>query len=138
MEQIVQRFFEKFERANASSDLKTIAGLYADTFMFGGRNGVQVVRKEAFLELVPKMRAHFRSMGLCETRLKSVGASAIDSRYLLAKVEWTMTVRNAAGESRTVDTFATYVMQQDGAAISIIFQIDHQDLATTIARHQHT
>jgi ketosteroid isomerase-like protein len=137
MEQVVKQFFEKYERANASSDFKTIAALYADTFMFGGPAGVQAVSKEAFLNLVPKMKAHFQSMGVCETGLKSVEVIPINSKYLLVKVGWTMTVRNTAGERKFVDTFASYVMEQDGTEMSIVFQIDHQDLAATIARQQH-
>src|SRR5690242_6535303 len=138
MEQTVRRFFENYERANASSDSKAIGALYADTFMFGGPDGVQAVEKEVLLQVIPKRKAHFDSMGLCETPLKTLSASALDSKYLLAKVGWTMTVRNATGESKMMEVFTTYVLQHTGADLSIVFQIDHQDLATTIARHPRT
>lgn len=75
MDQVVRSFFEQYERANSASDLLLIGSLYADTFMFGGPNGVQAIKKEDFLRVVPRMKAHFMSMGLSETRLHSVDAS---------------------------------------------------------------
>jgi hypothetical protein len=44
MNQRVKEFFLQYERAT-SSDVSEIGGLYADTFMFGGPNGVQAVKK---------------------------------------------------------------------------------------------
>ena len=134
MEQAVKQFFEQYEKANASSDWTSISALYADTFMFGGPKGVQAVRKEAFLTQVPRMKAHFDSIGLCETLLETVEASPIGSKYLLAKVGWRMTVRNSTGRRKSVPAFASYVLEQgDADTLSIVFQIDHQDLASAIA-----
>jgi len=48
LHQLVRAFFERFERANLSSDVATIGSLYADTFLFGGPSGVQAVKKEDF------------------------------------------------------------------------------------------
>ncbi len=138
MDQRVKEFFLQYERANSSSDVSAIGGLYADTFMFGGPNGVQAVRKEDFLKVVPKMKAHFSSMGLSETQLQTVEANPLDSKYLLAKVAWTIKFRNSSG-SKHVDAFATYVMVRDqGDALSIVFQIDHQDMASVIKEQQNT
>jgi len=138
MEQVVEEFFRRYERANCSSDVAGIGGLYAETFMFGGTNGIQTVRKEDFLKVIPKMKSHFSSMGLSETRLQSVEASILDSRFMLAKVGWRMTLRQSLG-SRDLDTFATYVLERgDGDALAIVFQIDHQDLASVIKEMQNT
>src|SRR5690349_13634144 len=133
MEQLVQSFLKRYEKANAYLDVETIGKLYADTFMFGGPKGVQVVRKEDFLKIVPKMKAHFASLGLSETQLQTVEASAIDAKYLLAKAAWKMTVRQLAGDRRQVDAFATYILErkQEGT-LSIVFHIDHQDLTTLV------
>jgi ketosteroid isomerase-like protein len=135
MEQNVKDFFERFQRAMASLDIAAIGNFYADTFMFGGPNGVQSVNKADFLKVVPGMKAHFASMGLSETRLQSFEAAHLDSRYLLSKTAWKMTVQDAAGGSRSVGAFATYILQRkDADAFSIVFQLDHQDLATAIRR----
>ena len=138
MDQRVKEFFLQYERANSSSDVSGISGLYADTFMFGGPNGVQSINKGDFLKVVPERKAYFSSMGLSETQLESVDASPIDSKYLLAKVAWKMKLQNSSG-SRTLDTFATYILVRgNGDALSIVFQIDHQDLANVIKELQNT
>jgi hypothetical protein len=58
MDQRVKEFFLQYERANSSSDVSGISALYADTFMFGGPNGVQMVNKGDFLKVVPKKNFH--------------------------------------------------------------------------------
>ena len=128
----VKDFFIEYERTNSSSDTSAIGDLYAGTFMFGGANGVQAVTREDFLKVVPRMKAHLSSMGLFETRLGKVDVNPIDSKYLLANVNWRMKIRSSSG-SKHVDASATYVLmrgQED--ALSIVFQIDHQDLVTLI------
>jgi hypothetical protein len=138
MDQEVKEFFVQYERANSSSNVSAIGDLYADTFMFGGPNGVQAVKKEDFLKVVPKMKAHLSSMGLFETHLQTVEANPLNSKYLLARVGWRMTVRNSSG-SKHVDAFATYVLVRgQGDVLSIVFQIDHQDLAAVIKDQQNS
>jgi hypothetical protein len=106
--------------------------------MFGGPNGVQAVKKEDFLSVVPKRKAQFSSMGLSETQLQSVEVEPLDGKYLLAKVGWRMKLENASA-SRHLNTLATYVLARgDGDALSIVFQIDHQDLASAIKGLQNT
>jgi ketosteroid isomerase-like protein len=138
MDQQVKEFFLRYERANSTSDVSAIGNLYADTFMFGAPNGVQAVKKEDFLRVIPKMKAHFASMGLSETQLQNVEANSLSSKYLLAKVAWRMTIRNSSG-SKHVDAYATYILARDqGDALSIVFQIDHQDLASVLKDEQST
>jgi len=137
MDQAIKHFLEQYEKANASADWAMIGSLYADTFMFGGTQGVQAVKKEDFLKVVPKMKAHFASMGLSETQLQTVEASAIDGKYFLAKTVWKITIRDLRGGIKQVDVFATYVLEQkEGDTFCIVFQIDHQDLATVIKDQQ--
>ncbi len=132
MDQRVKEFFLKYEKANSSSDVSGISGLYADTFMFGGPQGVQAVKKEDFLKVVPKMKAYFSSMGLSETQLQAVEANPLDSKYLLATVVWKIKLRIAFA-SKHVEASATYVLVRgQGDTFSIVFQIDHQDLASVI------
>jgi ketosteroid isomerase-like protein len=138
VDRLVKAFLETFARANSSSDLSVIASLYADAFMFAGPNGVQAVRTEDLLKAIPKMKAYFASMGLSETQLHSVEAVAIDSKYLLAKAGWRMTLRDQIGDCKQVDAFATYVLERkDVDTLCIVLQIDHQDLATLIKNHQN-
>ncbi len=132
MDQQVEDFFLQYASANSSSDVEATGRFYADTFMFGGINGVQAVKKEDFLRVIPKLKDHLSSMGLAETRIQSVQASPLSSKYLLATVAWKITVRNSAG-TKQIDALATYVlMRGPDDALSIVFQIDHQDLATAV------
>src|SRR5690348_5147673 len=108
MDQLIEQFFQQFEQANTSSDLATIGSLYADTFMFGGASGVKVVKKEDFLKVVPRMKAHYASMGLSGTELTTLEANALDSRYIFAKACWRMTLRDRNGDRKQIDAFATY------------------------------
>jgi hypothetical protein len=83
------------------------------------------------------MKAHFASLGLSETQLQTVEASVINVKYLLAQAAWKMTVRHLTGDRTELDAFATYVLErQEGGRLSIVFQIDHQDLATVIGGPQ--
>src|SRR5579885_3259411 len=109
MDQLVKEFFIKYEKANSTADVSGIGALYADIFMFAGPNGVQAVKKDDFLKVVPKMKQHFASMGLAETQLQSVEAQPLDSKYLLARVGWRMNIRSESG-GRYVDASATYVL----------------------------
>ena len=137
MNQLVNAFFAKFEQANATSDVATIATLYADTFLFAGPNGTRAVKKEDFLNVIPKMKAHYASLGLSETRLHSVEATPIDAKYMQAKVAWKMTLKGSSSESESLDAFATYILERkDGDEMCIVVQIDHQDLMTMIKNRQ--
>lgn len=132
MDPRVKGFFLQYEKANSSSDVSGISALYADTFMFGGPNGVQAINKEDFLKMVPQRKAYFSSMGLSETQLSTVEATPLDSRYLEANVAWRMKIQQPS-HNRTLDTFATYIlMRGDGDGLLIVFQIDHQDLASVV------
>jgi len=137
MYQRIKDFFLQYETATSSSNVASIADLYADTFMFGGPHGIQTVKKEDFLKVVPKMKSHMSSMGLVKTQFNNVETYPLDSKYLLAKVGWIMTVRNSYGPKR-VDALATYVLfRGPDDVLSIVFQIDHQDLASVIKDQQN-
>ena len=93
---------------------------------------------EDFLKVLPKMKAHFSSRGLSETQLQAVQANPLDSKYLLAKVVWRMKFRNSSRDNH-VEASATYVLVRgNGDALSIVLQIDHQDLASVIKELQNT
>lgn len=137
MNELVKQFFDEYERANAAADLTAIGTLYADTFMFAGINGVKAVRREDFLKVVPRMKAHFASMGLSKTELQTLEAGTIDAKYLIAKAGWKMTVLDSKGDGKQVDNYATYILERkEDGTLSVVFQIDHQDLATVIKNQQ--
>jgi len=133
MDELVKAFFETYEKANSTSDFAAIAALYAETFLFAGRDAAQSVRKADFLKVIPRMKDHFASLGLTGSRFASVETTPLGSGYALAKVGWAMTLRTANGVVKNFGTFATYVLQRgDHDKLSILFQLDHQDLAAVV------
>jgi hypothetical protein len=53
----VKSFFTRYEAANATFDVEQLAACYAEVFMFGGPEGVQCVKKEDFLKVLPRRKA---------------------------------------------------------------------------------
>jgi ketosteroid isomerase-like protein len=136
MSQQVKEFFKAYETANSSSDTSAMGDFYAGTFMFGAANGVQAVAREDFLRVVPRMKAHLSSMGLFQTQFRNVEVNPINSKYLLANVDWRMQIRTASA-SKYIDVCATYVlMRGQDDALSIVLQIDHHELVTLIKDQQ--
>lgn len=136
MDQQLVQFFSQFEKANQSSDIVAIGALYGENFMFGGLKGVQTIQRDAFLKLIPKMRAYFSSMGLFERSVHSLEAQEINSKYALVKVGWRMGVQTST-TTRQIEVFASYILMRDEEqALSIVFQIDHQDLSAVIKSHR--
>lgn len=127
MDPKITAFFAQYEKANAEFDVPKIANLYADSFMFANANGVQPVRKEDFLKVLPRRKEFFRSAGLVASKVSRVEDSRLDSSYVLAKVTWIMRVERG-GKANEIDNFATYILRQASGSLEIVFQIDHQDL----------
>ncbi len=76
----VKSFFTRYEAANAIFDVEQIAACYAEVFMFGGPAGVQCVKKEDFLTVLPRRKEFFRSRGLVvlENRLSRGNCAGLE------------------------------------------------------------
>jgi hypothetical protein len=124
----VAEFFRRYEQANNDFDVQLIAKLYADTFMFGNPQGVQAVKKEDFIKVLPRRKDFMKTAGLLSSRLDSAEGSTLDSKYILVKTVWNMRFRANNGDEVTRKTLATYVLSTVGDSLEIVFQLDHQDL----------
>ena len=127
----VEDFFRRYEQANHDFDLPLIATLYADTFMFGNPQGVQAIKKDDFVKVLPRRKDFMKAAGLLSSRVDSVETSALDSKYILVKTVWNLSFRATGGEV-TRKTSATYVLSASGDSFEIVFQLDHQDLMKTV------
>ena len=127
----VEDFFRRYEQANHDFDLPLIATLYADTFMFGNSQGVQAIKKDDFVKVLPRRKDFMKAAGLLSSRVDSVETSALDSKYILVKTVWNLSFR-ATGGDVTRKTSATYVLSASGDSFEIVFQLDHQDLMKTV------
>jgi hypothetical protein len=96
--------------------------------MFGGPQGVQRVRKEDFLKILPRRKEFFRSRGLVSSNIDSLTASTLDSKYTLVKVVWNMRFERSASEPVYSQSAASYILSRADDGFHILFQIDHQDL----------
>jgi len=128
----VTSFFTRYEAANAIFDVEQIAACYAEVFMFGGPAGVQCVKKEDFLKVLPRRKEFFRSRGLVSSNIDSLTATTLDSKYTLAKVVWNMRFDRSAGEPICSQNTASYILSVANDRFQIVFQIDHQDLTKTV------
>jgi hypothetical protein len=124
----VEEFFRRYEQANKDFDVHLIAALYADTFMFGNPQGVQAIKKEDFVKVLPRRKDFMKAAGLLSSRVESVESSALDSKYTLVKTAWTMSLRVNDKDEVTRKTLATYLLSAIGDSFEIVFQLDHQDL----------
>jgi hypothetical protein len=123
-----EEFFRLYEQANRDFDVQLIAKLYADTFMFGNPQGVQAVKKEDFLKVLPRRKEFMKTAGLLSSHVDSVQASTLDSKYVLVKTVWNMSFRGTNTDEVTRKTSATYVLSNIGESFEIVLQLDHQDL----------
>jgi ketosteroid isomerase-like protein len=128
MDANVREFFDGYEKANAEFDIRNIAALYADVFMFAGPQGVQCVKKEDFVRVLPKRKEFFRSAGLVSSQIESLEASNLDSKYVLAKAVWKMRFESSTGLPIDSENSATYILAETGDSFQIVVQLDHQDL----------
>lgn len=128
----VKSFFAEYEAANASFDLERIAACYGDVFMFGGPQGVQCVKKEDFLKVLPRRKEFFRSQGLVSSTIDSLEASPLDAKYTLVKVTWRMCFDRGGGEPIYSQNTASYILTRTDDGHQIVMQIDHQDLAKRV------
>lgn len=123
-----EEFFRLYEQANRDFDAQLIAKLYADTFLFGNPQGLQAVKKEDFVKVLPRRKEFMKTVGLLSSSVDSVQVSTLDSKYVLVRTVWNMSFRGTTEDEVTRKTSATYVLCNTGESFEIVLQLDHQDL----------
>jgi hypothetical protein len=124
----VREFFDGYGKANAEFDVPKIAAFYADVFMFGEPQGVRCVKKEDFVRVLPKRKEFFRSVGLVSSKIESLEASNLDSKYVLVKAVWKMRFESRTGLPIDSENSTTYILAGTDDSFQIVVQLDHQDL----------
>jgi hypothetical protein len=128
----ITEFFNAYQQANAEFDIQRIAACYADVFMFAGPAGVQFVKKDDFLKVLPRRKEFFLSTGLASSTITSLETSNLDSKYCLTKAVWTMRFERSGIEPITSQNSSTYILSATDDRFEIVFQIDHQDLVKRV------
>jgi hypothetical protein len=125
---MVKNFFEAYERGSNSADPEPLVALYSDSFMFGGPQGAQAVKKEDFRQALPKRAGFFKMVGLAASKLVSLEETQLDDRYIMVKASWRLQFEKDGAQPVVDEIAATYILYQQGSELRIVFQLDHQDL----------
>ncbi len=129
----IREFFDAYAKATASLDLAFFGAAYGDTFMFAGPGGVQAVKRDDFLKVVPKRGAFFKAAGLVVTELHSLEETQLDEKHVMVRAQWRLRFEKEPGRPIVEDTAATYILRRQEDSLQIVFQIDHQDLTKRLA-----
>jgi len=121
-------FFEAYARAADSVDLAFLESAYAETFMFAGPAGVQTVKRDEFLKILPKRKAFFAAIGLTGTEVHGLEETPLDELHVMVRARWALRFERAPGPPIVDHSAATYILRRYGGSAQIVFQIDHQDL----------
>lgn len=124
----MREFFDAYARAADAVDLAFFESAYAETFMFAGPAGVQAVKRDDFLKVLPKRKAFFTSIGLTGTHLHGLEETTLDELHVMVRVQWVLRFEKAPNPPIVDHSAATYILRRHDASARIVFQIDHQDL----------
>jgi hypothetical protein len=125
---MVRKFFENYEQGSNASEPELIASQYSDSFMFAGPQGVQAVKKDDFLKVLPKQAGFFKTVGWTSSKIQSLEETRLDDHYVLVKVSWAMEFEKERTQSMVAEISASYILYQQEELVRIVFQLDHQDL----------
>ena len=125
----MREFFDAYARAADSVDLAFFESAYAETFMFAGPAGVQAVKRDDFLKVLPRRKAFFASIGLTGTQVSRLEETTLDELHTMVRVQWALRFEKAPRPPIVDQSSATYVLRRNEPSAQIVFQIDHQDLA---------
>ena len=128
----IREFFDAYAKATGSLDLAFLGSAYGDTFMFAGPGGVQVVKRDDFLKVVPKREAFFRAAGLVASEVRRLEETRLDEKHTMVQAHWAMRFEKDAGRPIMDESAATYVLRRQEDSLQIVFQLDHQDLAKRV------
>ena len=129
---IVRNFFESFEQASNTLDLELLGSQYSDSFMFASPQGVQPIKKDDFLKVLPKRKGFFKTMGLISSTITALEETRLDENYIMVKAHWNMRFEKKPEQAITDETSATYFLFQQENILQIVFQLDHQDLTKRV------
>ena len=96
--------------------------------MFAGPQGVQAIKKEDFLKVLPKRKDFFKMVGLTSSKIQRLEETRLDTNYIMVKAYWKMQFEKDPAHPITDEISATYILSQQGDSLRIVFQLDHQDL----------
>ena len=128
----IREFFDAYAKATRSLDLAFLESAYGDTFMFASAGGVQAVKRDDFLKVVPKRGAFFRAAGLVGSEVSRLEEMGLDEKHTLIQTHWSLRFEKDRGRPIIEEIAATYVLRRQPGSWQIVFQLDHQDLTKRV------
>jgi hypothetical protein len=128
----IREFFDVYASATGSLDLAVLGSAYGETFVFASPSGVQAVKRDDFLKVVPRRGAFFRAAGLVASKVVRLEEMPLDERHTMVKAYWSLRFEKDPGRPIVDETAATYVLRREQGPWQIVFQLDHQDLTKRV------
>jgi len=124
----IEEFFSAYAKATGSLDLAFFGTAYGDPFMFAGPGGVQAVKRDDFLKVVPKRGAFFKAAGQVASVIGSLEERRLDEKHTMVQVQWNLRFEKPGRPSIDESAATTYILRRQDNSLQIVFQLDHQDL----------
>ena len=124
---VVQEFFDQYARSRSAMDVDRIASQYADTCMFAGQNGTQVVEKQAVREGFPKALELLKTVGHISTKLASLSETRVDEHYTMVGAQFIWCFERPAAQPIDVRVDSTFILYIKDDGPTIVFHHEHED-----------
>ena len=123
----IKQLFDRYQKANEDFDVNAIAEFYADAFLFGQPQGTQTVKKDDFIQVLPRRKALMEKTGQQSSVIASLKDTRLDDQYIQVEIVWKMTYKK---DGKLIDDLngTTYILYKKDSSLQIVVQIDHQDL----------
>jgi hypothetical protein len=129
----IERFFQALEHETVTGNFPALAERFSESFLAASPSGVKVAQRSLFAQVLPARKQLFEKMGKSSTKLISLEASALDSRYTLAKTRWLLTFAREGQDSHEVFADSTYIVDTGEEPFQIILYLTSQDLPKMLA-----
>ena len=133
---IINTFFEDFERASNIFEPDLLASQFSDPFMAADpHGGIQVVKKDDFLAGIAKRQAFFHSIGFQFVKIVPFEETRLDQHYVMVKAHGSMRFEKTPGQPIDVNSDSVYILFIQDDAPKVVFQLTHEDLMKIMQTH---
>ena len=132
------RFIQTFARNTAEGKGAELIAQFADSFLYAGPAGSQLVRACDFALALPKRKQIFEQFGYRSTGLADVRETMLDDRYALVHSRWRFTFAPAQGMAYTLDTESSFLVDTGAEPFRILVYVAHQDILEILQKRTAT
>lgn len=130
----VEQFFQSYAQVLNRSvgkrgGLDAVRAHLADSFVVATPNGVRCGKDDEITETLRQMLDLWRAIGVQEIAIRVVSTTPIDETHVMAKVEFSGSVRRPEGDTLDLDTSPTYLLAKLEGAWKIFAFVGPDELA---------